>query len=285
MILSEPISEEELLAIRFYMGDREVVDSGIFQGGAQAYNTINALLHPGADNEKDKAREGRVIELENSGHLKSYLQLIVDIYIAMVKYRQMHPSEADSGRCTYRIDRASSLIRFEQDHHRIAGFFSTCKRGFIPEYAHAKENIVLLEVLREASVPFLDFEELFGDQYAKPEEAELLLPSGMLIRQMEAIPLTEEEKAIYTDINGHPPIEKWRLYLTMGQIPSLSEQLMNEVYSDITAEDTVEKIKVCMDKLSSGKTLSLEEDQYYYTWKMQIQQYIGGMISCRLGEK
>lgn len=278
MITSEIISEKELLAIRFYMGDMDIVNSGRFQGGPKAYNTINALLHPGTGNEKDKAWEGRVIEIENSDHLKSYIELILDIYTAMEKYRRAHAANPDKTPGTYRIDRASSLIRFEQNHHMVAGFFSTCKWGFIPEYAHTKANIVLLEVWRDETVPFLDFSELFGKAYAKPEEAELLLPFGIELQNMEPLPMTEQELRDYTDINGNPPRGKWRIHLTVGQMPEVPQEILDELYTDITREETVFKIKDCMAKLSDRKSLTLDEEQFYCTWKIQLHQYIGGCI-------
>ncbi len=280
MIASEIISEKELLAIRFYMGDPAVVDSGQFHGGPKAYNTINALLHPGTGNEKDKVREGRVIELENSSHLKSYIELILDIYRAMEKYRKSHGAAVEGGWCAYRIDRASSLIRFEQNHHMVAGFFSTCKWGFLPAYARSKANIVLLEVQRDETVPFLDFSELFGEDYAKPEEAEILLPFGIVLQEMEPLAMTEQEMQTLRDMNGNPPRGKWRIRLTLGQMPEIPKEELAELYAEVTKEDNVTRIKECMEKMSAGKSLTLDEEQFYCTWKIQLHQYIGGCIDA-----
>ena len=47
------MTEKELNAILFYMGDLETVDKQIYRGGNKAYNTINALLHKGIQNEID----------------------------------------------------------------------------------------------------------------------------------------------------------------------------------------------------------------------------------------
>lgn len=282
MTKGEVITAEELMSVRFYMGDAQVVESGRFKGGPEAYNTINALLHPGTGNEKDKAMEGREIMLEDADHLKSYLQLILDIYSAMEKYRRAHLTEADEKQLTYRIDRAASLIRFEQDKHRIAGFFSTCKRGFLSEYAAAKAKIVLLEVQRDASVPYLDFEELFGDRYAKPEEAEILLPSGMIIENMEPVELSQQEQESFKDMNGNPPVGKWRLHLSMGQMPELAPETLDELYEKVTEPAVIEKVKAAMKLLTEGRSLSLEEEQFYCVWKLRLQYYIAGSIREKL---
>ena len=71
------LTRHELNCIRFYMGDEKIVNSGYFKGGPKAYNTINALLHDGIWDEVDKLKEGKVIELYDVEHLKSYLDLII----------------------------------------------------------------------------------------------------------------------------------------------------------------------------------------------------------------
>ncbi len=282
-MLSGILNEEELMAIRFYMGDPEVAENGPYEGGTEAYNTINALMHPGSANEQDKAKEGRVIMLTGADQLKSYLALILHIYRAMEKYRQ---SSLDAGKeensgsaaITFRLDRLSSLQRFEADHHRVAGFFSTCKRRFLPEYAHKKADVVMLEVERDSSVPFLDFEDIFEGCYAKPEEAEILLPFGMMIDRMVPLILSEQERRLYRDINGQSPAGKWRIYMTMEPWPEISEEKLQKFYQAVMEEGTVGRIMNCMNLLTAGKVLTGEEEVFYGTWKKQLQQYIMGTL-------
>lgn len=282
-MLSGILNEEELLAIRFYMGDPEVAENGPYEGGTEAYNTINALMHPGSANEQDKAKEGRVIMLTGSDQLKSYLALILHIYRAMEKYSQSSlkaggEEHGGAASLTFRLDRLSSLQRFEADHHRVAGFFSTCKRGFLPEYAHKKADVVMLEVERDSSVPFLDFEDIFESCYAKPEEAEVLLPFGMIIDRMVPLNLSEQESKLYRDINGQPPAGKWRLHMTMEPWPEVSEEKLQKLYQAVTEEKTVGRVMNCMDLLTAGEMLTDDEEVFYGTWKKQLQQYIMGTL-------
>lgn len=282
-MLSGILNEEELFAIRFYMGDPEVAENGPYEGGAEAYNTINALMHPGSANELDKIKEGRVIMLTGADQLKSYLTLILHIYRAMEKYRQSSlkaggKENGGAAALTFRMDRLSSLQRFEADHHRVAGFFSTCKRGFLPEYARKKADVVMLEVERNSSVPFLDFEDIFEDCYAKPEEAEVLLPFGMIIDRMTALPVSEQERRLYRDINGQPPAGKWRLHMTMEPWPEASEEKLQKLYQAVTEEKTVGRVMNCMDLLTAGEVLTDDEEVFYGTWKKQLQQYIMGTL-------
>ncbi|MGN0203571.1 MAG: hypothetical protein ACI4BB_03435 [Coprococcus sp.] len=278
-MLSGILNAEELLAIRFYMGDPEVAEKGPYEGGTEAYNTINALMHPGSANEQDKAKEGRVIMLTGADQLKNYLTLILHIYSAMEKYRQ-YCIEKNSGPSvmSFRLDRLSSLQRFEADHHRVAGFFSTCKRGFLPEYAHKKADVVMLEVERDSPVPFLDFEDIFEGCYAKPEEAEILLPFGMIIDRMVSLNLSEQERKLYRDINGQPPAGKWRLHMTMEPWPEVREEKLQKLYQAVTEEKTVGRVMNCMDLLTAGEVLTDDEEDFYGIWKKQLQQYIMGTL-------
>ena len=60
----------ELDCIRFYMGDPEIVNRGDFRGGPKAYNTINAFLHDGIQNEIDKVSEGKMIEIYDAAQAR-----------------------------------------------------------------------------------------------------------------------------------------------------------------------------------------------------------------------
>lgn len=279
------LTENELLAVRFYLGDPETAANGPFRGGPKAYNTINALLHPGSSNEKDKAREGRTIRIEDAAQLESYLTLILDVFRAMERYRRFtlspagtQAAEAEASRggtaCGFRLDRLSSLERFQADGGRIAGFFSTCKRGFLPQYAHQKADIVLLEVTRAADVPFLDFEAILGEAYAKPEEAELLLPFGMVIREAQQLPLSERENAVFADLNGKPPRGKWRLSMGMGALPERTEAERAALYATVTGTQTVARIRALMEKLTAREALSAQEEAFYAAWKARLQEYV-----------
>ena len=70
----QSLKNKELDCIRFYMGDPDVQDT--FRGGLKAYNTINALLHKGIQNELDLISENRVIEIYDQDHLKQYLDYL-----------------------------------------------------------------------------------------------------------------------------------------------------------------------------------------------------------------
>lgn len=261
-------------AIRFYMGDPKVCEAGLWRGGPEAYNTINALLHPGTGNEEDKAREGRVMEIYDGAHMESYIRLILQVLAGMALYLEQAGDQAPT--LSYRIDRASSLNRFREDGGVISGFFSTCRWGFLPAYAHKKAGIVLLEVERERQLPFLDFSTLFGDLYAKPEEAEILLPFGSVIEEMHPVPLTEEEKGLYTDFHGMAPEGKWHLRLGPGIYPEVPEDHLKALRAGLTDESMVRRVSGCLQVLTSGRPLDQESKAFYCAYKEKLMTCICG---------
>lgn len=264
----------QMEAIRFYMGDSEIVKQGIYRGGAKAYNTINALLHYGTQDEIEKIRDGKPIEIYDREHLESYLRLIAEIRNAMEVYREQHCCDEKIYQTTYRIDRLSAVERFQNDR-KIYGYFSTCKWGFLPEYARTKSDIVLLEVHRSRKVPYLDFAELFQDRYAKPEEAEILLPYGAEITNFKEIPLTQEECTVYTDMNGRQPRGKWRLEVSCGSQTVYTEEEKAEAYRFCVDSVRVREMIRCMKLLSENKKLS-EADEYLYSeWKCTLMKAVG----------
>ena len=77
-------TKEEIDAIKFYLGDEEIVHKNVYRGGGEAYQTINALLNYGVRNEMDKALEGKVVEIYDVQHLKSYLELIKLVFVIKI---------------------------------------------------------------------------------------------------------------------------------------------------------------------------------------------------------
>lgn len=268
------LTKEEDEAVRFYMGDPEIVQSGCYRGGPEAYNTINALLHPGCGNEMDKAAEGRTIELFDAEHLKSYLRLIRLITGAMARYRDACISDPDHLHPAFRIDRASSLERY-MESGVIYGFFSACREGFLPQYARKKEQIVMLQVEREDDLPYLDFAKLFGDLYAKPEEAEILMPYGARIAKLEPLPLSEDDRLIYADRSGNPPCGKYRMLLAKAPARGTDPAALKALEAAATDDKAVARMALVMQKLSRRQPLTEAETEDYSKWKCQVMEIVG----------
>ncbi len=283
------ITQEELDSIRFYMGDPEIVNRMDFKGGPKAYNTINAFLHSGIQNEIDKVREGRILEIENGEHVREYIQLCVNIHSAMEKYQAekqgMVEANTDEVCCangvscangqkefiTYRVDRESMMQELKGKAF-IEGFYSTCKYGFLEEYAHIKENVALIEIRRDETVPYLDFEDLFKGYYAKPEEAEVLIPFGTKIQSLEKAELSEDEKRRYTDINGNPPCGKYVLKLTgkgesVEDVCKIQKVDMEVLLKEVTSEENVKRVQWCLKELMDTQSLTEEDLAFYSGWK------------------
>ena len=264
------LSKQQLESIRFYMGDPEIVNLESMQGGLKAYNTMNALLSYDLHDEVDKVNEGRMLEIHNVQHLKQYIQQYLDIVKAMHMYVKKYPVET----ITYRIDRLSSLESIRK-YGILEGFHSSCTKGFLPQYAHSKRNVVMLEIHRDKDVPYLDFEQIFKNYYAKPEEAELLLPFGTKVKHIEEVPLTDEEKTLYHDINEQPPVGKYRIYV---EKPEYVVENVEGIYDEITSEESLTKLQHCLHVLMETHMLEDDDLEYYVSFKKQLMKYLSWQI-------
>lgn len=260
------LTKKELDCIRFYMGDPDVANRGDFLGGVKAYNTINALLHEDIVNEQDKIADGKPIEVLNQNHVKQMIDLIQTIDQAMEK-----TTHSNCPLITYRVDRMSEIEAIEK-RKRIEGFYSTCKYGFLKEYANTKQNVVLMEIEREPDVPFLDFEELFQKEYAKKEEAELLLPFDCEVKHLRKLTCTDEENDLYRDLHGNVPCGKYRLLV--GRRCTLQHRENRYSIDELTAEDTVSRIRHFLQEMTKGHAVDEIEKQFYENWKMKLKHFI-----------
>ncbi len=282
--MNNNITNEEINAIMFYLGDKKIVEQLIYRGGPKAYNTINALLNLGTRNEEDRAKENKIVEIYDAEHLKSYIFLIINIFKASLKYR--NSMEYDKSKSTsYRIDRLSSFKTFiTNKDHRIEGFFSTCRNGLLPQYANSKQDIVLLEVVRDPSVPYLDFQDLLDNYYSKPEEAEILIPFGTKIANYYEVALSEEEIELYKDKNGAAPKHKYVVELTQGEYEEIFSELEEYYYNYLTNEDRLSHIINSMRLIFGGKELSACERDIYLEWKEIFNSFINSKIAKLIKE-
>lgn len=253
----QSLKNKELDCIRFYMGDPSVQDK--FCGGLKAYNTINALLHSGIQNELDLLNENRKIEIYDIHHLKQYIDIILSIYQSMISY---HNNHKNTHLISYKIDRYSSITQM-LNNQKIEGFFSTCKYGYLEEYAHIKKDVVLLEIIRDEDVPYLDFECLFQEKYVKPEEAEILIPFDTKVSMIQEIELSKLEKELNFDMNGNAPIGKYRIYLEQEKkdIQEIDESVLYQEF---------DRVQTC---ISNIKNLKDEDLKFYINWKENLRNY------------
>lgn len=257
----------ELDCIRFYMGDPEIAGNNGFRGGVQAYNTINALLHEGIQNELDKMKDGKPIEILDAQHLETYVSVIASIYLTMEK---QSPKYRGTELRTYRVDRFSEIAAM-QERKRIEGFCSTCKCGYLKAYASTKTDIVLMEIEREYTMPYLDFEDVFGKGYIKSGESEVLLPFDAKVKKIEERPMMSIEKQCLLDANQQPPKGKFRIFLEAGTL-DIGEITGGE--NRIYEGDVLEHVQDCLRKMSAAGRLEAEDLQFYTDWKKQVKNHI-----------
>ena len=126
-------------------------------------------------------------------------------------------------------------------------------------------------------MPYLDFECLFAEYYAKPQEAEILLPFDAGVKSIEQVTLTEEEKKTYRDVNGEEPRGKYRIYLGEEKV-LLDEVDYKTEICGILEDEIIVRVQNCLKKLNESKDLNKEDIQFYAEWKQKLKQYIGKTI-------
>lgn len=201
-------NEKEIRALRFYQGDIDKKDmNDPFRGDAKAYVTLNSLLFPagaGLAAEMARAAEGRRLNpvfIEESGRTIELLRTL----------RGLMKPECGNGpdaweECgiteTFRVERLAEY-RCIKDSGMLPSFISTSLEGFLPAYRD-KKDLVLMNFHIRPGVPRADLGKLLAGNYAKKEEAEVLLAPYLPVRLRERSLIPAETTVC--DCLGRPPV-------------------------------------------------------------------------------
>ena len=158
------------------------------------YIKLNALFFPGIATETARAAEGKYLNpaiIEDTDRLTGILSALLSSF---------RESYLNAPVTTFRVERISDY-RLMEERGQTVSFTSTSTAGFLSSYTD-RSGIALMEFRLVPGVPCLDIANVLPE-YAKPEEAEILLPPGAPLELTE-IPLTQEQLTM-TDRDGLPP--------------------------------------------------------------------------------
>lgn len=261
-------------ALRLYGGDaRERESDGriggrsrdALYGDQDAYRTLNALLFEGRKNEQERIWEER--HKLNPDFLKR-IEKTIQIYIDIFKLMKEERSHFTNNMIGKRIDRASSVAYYEDGFTH--SFFSSSKRGYDPEFSK-KNGIVLIETEITSNIPFIDYEKILNwDEFKNWEEREILLPPFLSI-VMKKMPLTAAETKGIKDINGKPPLGKYRLKAI--DFPDYRKGIsvsQKELWTQIM--DGKETAALLLEKMNDGD--NAQDYKEYILWKEKLQLYL-----------
>lgn len=264
----------QLDALRLYGGDaRERESDGriggrskdALYGDEDAYRTLNALLFESIKNEQDRIwEEGHKLNPDFLRRIEETVRIYTNIFNLM-KEKRAHFTNNVIGK---RIDRASSVIYYEDGFTH--SFFSSSKRDYDSEFSK-KNGIVLLETEITSNVPFIDYEEILScDEYKNMEEREILLPPFVRIK-MTKMPLTAIETKKVKDINGKPPLGKYRLKAI--DFPDYRKGILvpqNDLWKQIM--DGKETAALLLEKMNDKD--NAQDYKEYIHWKGKLQLYL-----------
>lgn len=186
------LNEREKAALRYYIGD--VSGSDQFWGDPKAYVALNALFFAGTSAERARAAEGKRLNPAILADTDRLTELMTGLFSAFRK------CAANEERRTFRVERWSDYKLCKAAGSTLS-FTSTSTAGFLREYRD-RLGIALLRLTLPQGTPCIDVAAAL-DFYAKPEEAEVLLPPFLRLDFAEQ-PVSEEERCIL-DSAGKPP--------------------------------------------------------------------------------
>lgn len=187
------LTDAEQKAVCYYIGDTEGNDP--FWGDPKAYVVLNALFYPGIRSEQDRAAEGKRLNpaiLDDPERLHGVLSGLLSACRKCALPEERH---------SFRVERWSDYQEIRQAGACIS-FTSTSTAGFLGAYAD-RIGIALMDFTLPAGTPCIPMADVLP-QYAKADEAEILLPPhlGLSVREL-GVP---ERYLGITDATGKPPV-------------------------------------------------------------------------------
>lgn len=257
------MTNDEKKALRFYIGD--VSGSHPFYGDGRAYVTINSLFFPGISTETLRAAEGKPLNPEIAADMPRLLDFFGNLFSAFGK------STVDTAE-TCRVERFSDY-RLMSDAGATVSLTSTSKAGFLGSYRD-RIGISLIRFALPENSPAIDVAREL-DFYAKPEEAEILLPPFIRLEFSE-LPMTERELSV-TDSHGDPPKVHCKAVFT-GEMADSDES------DRPLTEDTSVPVNV-LKKIASGQELPEEEVRGYCLWKDSLRTRLRRMLANEITKR
>ncbi|MBR2086203.1 MAG: hypothetical protein IJ906_03540 [Oscillospiraceae bacterium] len=244
------LTEPQIRAVRWYIGDVEGDDP--FWGDPKAYVTVNALFFPGLETERVRAAEGKRLNpaiLEDAHRLCRTLEMLMSAF---------RPLAAPVR--TFRVERYSDYTSIKENGSRTCSFTSTSTAGFLWAYQD-RTGIALMQFELPAGTPCIDMRTAL-DHYAKPDEAEILLPPGLSLT-LTAHPLTAEEKQIL-DADGDPPMISVTAVPDGRRPAPAPEEAVPDAYR-------LAGIRV-LRAITAGEEPDAEDVRMYALWKHALTQ-------------
>lgn len=252
------LTESEKKALRFYIGDVSGNDS--FYSDPKAYVVINSLFFPDISTETARANEGKFLNPEIISDVPRLISFFDSLFSVFRK------SRLTENITTYRVERMADY-QLCRERSQTVSLTSTSTAGFLREYQN-RIGIALMRFNIPKGAHCIDVAETLS-YYAKPEEAEILLPPFMNITIKE-ISLTDTEMLIL-DSDGNPPCIS-----CTAETADISQYKYDIPAVDYEGAKAGQRIYKALNE----KNIPEKEDiEIYSQWKKDLQKILRNIIT------
>lgn len=265
-------------ALRYYGGDTRIRDqsgrltnvrqqSDALLGDEKIYRTLNALLYPGIENEKERILiEGHVLNPAAVLRFSETFEVIRRIYSAMNCSEWKHNDVV----CCRRIERSSAERYLKRGF--LPSFYSTSTGPYRREYAD-KAKIILLEFVLCPETPYVDFSRALGSEYLKAREQEVLLPPFLPVELEER--KMEGQELFIRDMHGNPPVKKYIVHVKKGQFHEmLNTREIKLPWEWLVDKKRLEMVAGALELMNQKEIWSGKEIENYIEWKRVMQRLL-----------
>lgn len=249
--MSQYLNNQEKRWLKYYIGD--VSGSDRFWSEPKAYLVLNSLFYDGIGTEKARTAEGKFLNPTVLDDVDRLLDFYDNMFSAFLK------CHTDRDIITYRVERYNDFLPMWDTDHTVS-FTSTSADGFLDRYRDRKE-ITLIKFFIPESISCINVAEAL-DFYAKPDEAEILLPPFMYLDLIQTVP-TEKEMKI-TDSDGKSPENACIAVCNCwDEIRERTESL---------SPDGAEAGQRVYEALNNGRIPVAEDIKIYTEWKKDFRR-------------
>ncbi|MDE7364368.1 MAG: ADP-ribosyltransferase [Ruminococcus sp.] len=252
------LTEAEKKALRFYIGDVSGNDS--FYGNPKAYVVVNSLFFPDISTETARANEGKFLNPEIIADVPRLISFFDSLFSVFRK------STVTEDMTTYRVER---MVDYQLCRERLQtiSMTSTSTAGFLHKYQDRK-GIALMRFNIPKGAHCIDVAETLS-YYAKPDEAEILLPPFMNITIKENH-LTDSEMLILDSDGNQPCIS------CTAETADISQYKYDIPAIDYEGAKAGQRIYKALNE----KNIPEKEDiEIYSQWKKDLQKILHSIIA------
>ena len=259
MSFANNLTDAEIQALKYYIGD--ISGNDPFWSDPKAYVLLNSLFFEGIATESARAKEGKRLNtaiLEDSERL---MQFFGDLFSVFAKCRLT----ADCR--TFRVERYNDYLACKSAG-RTVSLTSTSTAGFLSAYRD-RIGIALMEFTLPVGTPCINVSTALAF-YAKPEEAEVLLPPFLPMSFSESAP--EGDMLAITDAEDKPPV----VFCQCCPLPfsgSPSQTLT------LPERGSAAGIRVC-NALMSGNSPDPADVAEYSQWKIVLRENLRELFNA-----